>query len=124
MSEDVPGSGPRDGDSPASSSLRRALVLALAGPAFSLLDLTVRSFLVELGVARAHEGIVIGIGAVSCALALGAAALSRHEEQRAIGQSREVAFVCSLGTALGAFSAIVILSMLLPHVYLDGGATP
>jgi hypothetical protein len=110
------------GDTPA--SLGRAVAFAVAGPVLALSDLSTRFFLVEAGFARQHEGIVLGIGAVFCALALGASVVSRHLQRHARGRAREVEFVCALGVALGAFSAVVIVAALLPHAYFAGEGTP
>jgi cation transport ATPase len=106
------------------ASLAAAVALALTGPLVTLGDLSLRFFLVEFGFARQHEAIVLAVGVVSCALALGACVGSNRLRKSARGRAREVEFMASLGVALAAFSAVVIVAALLPHAYFDGEGSP
>jgi hypothetical protein len=105
-------------------SMARATLTAALGPLAWFVDLSVRFFLVEFGFARTHEGVVIAIGAVACAVALGAALACQRMRARVRAQGSEVGFAALLGVALGSFSALVIAAALLPHLYFDGVGTP
>jgi hypothetical protein len=105
-------------------SFATATLVALLGPAAWFVDLSTRFFLVEFGVARAHEPIVLALGVLACLVALAASLASHRLRLRSTGQKGEVEFVAALGVALGAFSALVIAAALVPHFYFDGSATP
>jgi hypothetical protein len=105
-------------------SIARVAFTAALGPLAWFVDLSLRFFLVEFGVARAHEGVVIAVGATAFAVALTAALGCHRLRRRARAQGGEVDFAAILGVTLGAFSALVIAAALLPHLYFDGVGTP
>jgi hypothetical protein len=109
---------------PTPVSFARVLLTALAGPAAWFIDLSTRFFLVEFGVARASEGRVLALGVGFCVIALVAGLASYRLRSRVHDQKGEAEFVASLGVALGVFSALVIASALVPHLYFDGVVTP
>jgi hypothetical protein len=105
-------------------SMARATLTAALGPLAWFVDLSVRFFLVEFGFARTHEGVVITIGAVACAVALAAALACHRLRARVRARGNEVDFAATLGVGLGAFSALVIAAALLPHLFFEGAGTP
>ena len=105
-------------------SLARAVTAAVGGPAAWFADLCARFFLVEFGVARAHEPAILALGVAFFALAVGASIASHRLHARTRAKGGELEFVTALGIALGAFSALVIAAALVPHLYFDGGSTP
>lgn len=105
-------------------SIARVALTAAVGPLAWFMDLSVRFFMVEFGFARAHEGVVVAVGASACALAGGAAIACHRLRVRAQRPSSELDFAATLGVALGAFSALVIAVALVPHLYFDGAGVP
>jgi hypothetical protein len=100
------------------------VLAAATGPCAWFVDLSARFFLVEHGVAREHEGVLIGVGLFFCLVALGASNACLRLSRRVKGAGGEVLFVATLGAALGLFSAISIGAALVPHYFFDGVTSP
>jgi hypothetical protein len=105
-------------------TLGRAVLAGATGPGAWFVDLSTRFFLVELGAAREHEGVLIGVGLFFCLVALGSSVACLRLSRRVKGQGNEVELVATLGVALGLFSAITIGAALVPHYFFDGVTSP
>lgn len=114
---EAPGAEPRIGIGPVA-------IAAAMGPCAWFVDLGVRFLLVELGVARERESIVVAVGLALWAVAVISAIASHRLRQRARGQRGEAEFAATLGVALNAFSALVIFAALVPHLFFDGAGAP
>ena len=125
-------SAPTTGHSPASAASEpharpprfgRICWAAFAGPGAWAIDLVVRYFLVESGVAGPHERGVMTIGLVAALSAAGSSVLCAGMRRRARGLGG-AELIASLGIALGAFTALVIAAELVPHYFFDGVSPP
>jgi hypothetical protein len=101
-----------------------AVTLAASGPSLWFTDLVSRYFLVEAGVARAHEPLVAAIGVLCASFAAGTSAWAAWALRARAPEARDVRFVLQLGVVLGAFSALVIGAALVPHLFFGGVEPP
>lgn len=97
---------------------------ALGGPSAWFADLCSRYFLVESGWAIGREPALVALGSFWFVVAAAAGVLSHRHERRLRAAWPGAALVASLGTALGGFSAFVILAALVPHGFASAGQGP
>jgi hypothetical protein len=96
--------------------------LACAGPAAWFLDLNLRYFLVESGVAARHPTAVPCAGIALVFIAAGASVANWRRHRRLAARDPGASFLALLGCVLSGYAAIVMIAMLVPHLFLDGSA--